>query len=694
MDKNWSSLIKAGKWLVFIVSAAALIGGCSSGGGGETVTPPATVITPAVGTIAGTAATGAPIVGQVVVIDSSVPRQTFAATTSAAGAYTVNVAGGTAPFILTIVGASGGKTVSLNSIATASGQTVNITPLTDLIVSTASGQPGGDVLANLCASTVAADQTSCKSALTTATTGSKLSDAVTAVKQMVAPLDSTGADPLNGVFTANGSGMDAVLDQIMVTPAAAQGAMATVTLIAVPGVQLGTVTMPATAGGTSTAATVTTNPADISAATAAQTALSEIRVCLANFSALYPANMTVAPTSTQVAKFVDVSFSLGAVNQAAFVGMLSTLPTATGGSNGGMAIAGTTMTTSGFSPFDFSQQSSGNLLTTTSAVSTNSAWIGLNWGGSTTNGGFLNMKMIKTADTAGCPGGWKVAGPGHLMMHMQARVSKNSYPTTTYTRLLPFHIQTTESDREAIGKIVVTGPGLSVYSGDMAAPVGAATPITLLAAPAVMPPAVRLSSMYIQGYGASEAIQSCQDLASASGATGTPCYDETAVAPGAMFTYTVYAVDTTTLKYAFPFQINAVPLSRAFILANQQDIFPQNITAVPAGPTALNTAATSISTGANLDGIITLNYTNSSVYGARTNHCGIGVTDATNTVVLRAEQNADGLTTQQTSCTFNTAGLNSGSLAKPSVSFGGISSYMYVSNMTLGNQAGSGVSYQ
>jgi hypothetical protein len=64
-------------------------------------------------------------------------------------AFTVNVAGMTAPFILTITGTSGGQLVTLNSIATAAGQTVNITPLTDLIVSTAAGQPGGSAFASL-----------------------------------------------------------------------------------------------------------------------------------------------------------------------------------------------------------------------------------------------------------------------------------------------------------------------------------------------------------------------------------------------------------------------------------------------------------------------------------------------------------------------------------------------------------------
>lgn len=690
MDKNWSSLIKAVRSLVFSASFAAVMAGCSGGGSSSAPPPPAVVIS-------GTAATGAPIVGQVVAIDSSTPRQTFAATTSAAGAYTVNVAGGTPPFILTIVGTAGGKTVSLNSVATASGQTVNITPLTDLIVSTASGQPGGSALANLCASTVAADQTSCKAALSNATTGTKLSDAVTAVKNMIAPLNATGADPLNGAFTANGSGMDAVLDQILVTPAAAQGAQATVTLISVPGVQLGAVTMPATAGGASTAVTVTPSPADITAATAAQTALSEIRVCLANMTSLYPANMTTAPTLAQVKSFIDPSFKMGSMNQTMLATGLSTLPTTTAGTNTGMAVKGMTFTAGGFSPYDFSQQTSGTLLTTASAYSSSAgtAWVLFSFGGSaTSNGGTENMKFVKTTDTTGCPGGWKVAGTGRIFTWMQARINKNSYPSTVYTRQMSFQVGTTQTDAEAIGKIVVTGPGLRVYSGVTSSPLGALTPITLLAAPAVTPPAVRYTFMGIQGIEPAEAIYSCQELALASGTAGTPCYDETAVAPGSIFTYTAYAVDNTTLKYAYPMQVQAVPLARNFIVANQQDLFAQNLAAVPASVSALNTAAAGFATGANLDGVITFTYTSSTVYGAQTNHCGIGVKDASETTVLRAEQNADGTPTQQTSCTFYTAGLNSGSLAKPAVAFGGNTGYMWVTNQVLGNQVVTGIPYQ
>lgn len=81
-----------GKWFQFGISIIVVfvLNGCGGGGGGTSTLA---------STITGTAATGAPIVGQVVAIDSSNPAHTYSATTNAAtGAYTVNVAGGTHRF--------------------------------------------------------------------------------------------------------------------------------------------------------------------------------------------------------------------------------------------------------------------------------------------------------------------------------------------------------------------------------------------------------------------------------------------------------------------------------------------------------------------------------------------------------------------------------------------------------------------
>jgi streptogramin lyase len=150
--------------------------------------------------------------------------------------------------MLTVTGTAGGVSTTLNSIATAIGQTVNITPLTDLIVSIAAGQPSGG--GSGCTSIDPVVNASCRAAMTAANTGTNLSAAVTAVTNMIASLNTTNVNPLNGAFVANGTGIDAVLHAIFVAPATSQGATATVTLIGAPTQQLGSVTMPAQPGGT------------------------------------------------------------------------------------------------------------------------------------------------------------------------------------------------------------------------------------------------------------------------------------------------------------------------------------------------------------------------------------------------------------------------------------------------------------
>lgn len=682
MNKNLNHLHGIGKLLVVGSIVGASLAGCggkSSGAASTGNTPTAAV------SITGTAAAGAPIIGKVVAIDSSTPRQTFSATTSAAGAYTVNVAGGTAPFMLTVLGTSGGKVVSLNSVATAIGQTVNITPLTDLIVSTAAGQPGGAALANLCTSTVAADQTACKTALTAATTGTNLSAAVTAVTNMIAPLNGSNINPLNGALVGgSGTGMDAVLDKILVTPAPSLGAMATVTLIAVPTQQLGTVTMPATAGGATITAIVTPPATAITAATTAATALSEIQACMASFNALYATG--TSPTTTQLTPFIDATFSMGvSSSQTAFVQMLSTL-------------VGLSFTPVALSNFDITPQATAPGAWNLPPVTATTASVKFLVSG----GESPTWKMIKGAAYTGCAGGWKVAGTGHSDVHMIARVSKSNFLAAgiTYSRSLPLHTQTNDAVADGVGSIVVTGPGLSLY-GSPTAPVGAASSVTLVVPPPVAVPAVPQSWLGIQGqlntvgsfYGNGESIQSCQDLALQGVAAPVapltiPCYDETAVAPGAVFTWTAYdtAVPPAVI-YAYPYQVNAVPLSLAFVKANEKDLFAQNITSTPSGIAALNTAIAGIAVGAPIDNIVTLNYTQSPVYGAQTNHCNLGFNDSTGFNILQAEQNASATATQQTSCTFKTSGLNSGSLAKPAVTM--FPGYMGVGNMVLGNQAGS-----
>jgi hypothetical protein len=665
-----------------IASAGLLtLAGCGGGGGGTSAASTSSALS-------GTAATGAPIAGQVVAIDSAGTK--FYATTSSDGAYTLNVTGGVAPFILTVTGTSGGQAVTLNSIATAVGQTVNITPLTDLILSTAAGQTGGATFAALCASTVPADQTACRAAATTATTGTRLSQAVTAVKAMIAPLDATGADPLNGAFAANGtSAMDAVLDKILVTPAASFGAMATVTLIAVPTQQLGTMTLGASAGTTTTPATITPSGANITAATTANVVLGEIKTCLSELAALYPSTLATgtSPTLGQVTPFVDATASLGGAGTTQTASQIRTY-LSTPGSSGGLARAGFNLPVRGLSTFDFTPVVNGNVAAITTAspiVSSTVAWVQLGIGGNSEN-----WKMVKGAAYGSNCAGWKIAGNGgRIDMHMQPRISKSKAVggAITYARSLPLHVDGSNRTAENIGSIKVSHPSLRVYSGNTGAPVGVQQEIVLIAGTSGN------TAMQIVNHPVanSDAIPSCQDYATASSpVTGAPCYDETALKPGDAFTWFTYPSGVTnatgTSDYSFAYQVGAVPLSKAFIEANHADLFAQSITTTPASIAALNAAA-GTGTGASITGLVTYNYTQSTVYGAVTDHCAIKLYDAANTgnMALKAEANA---VKQQSSCalTDTFVGQNSGSLTKTVAAFGG-NSVIWVANRVLGMQA-------
>ena len=697
-------------------AAALLLAACGGGSSSSPADPVPPVVPPPATTLSGTAAVGAPISGSVVAIDSK-GKVSTAVNTGAGGAFTVDVAGMTAPFFLSITGSSGGKQVTLNSIATAAGQTVNITPLTDLIVSTASGQPGGTALAAVCAPVANTVSAACTSALANAATQQRLDAAVAAVVAMIKPINTGNTNPLTGAFVANGTGMDAVLDQILVAPAEAQGAMATVTLIATNSA-LGSVTLPAAAGGAPTIPAATPpSDADLAKATAAASVLPEIRACMASLSALYPKTGFVVPSAAAVSPFIDNSFNMGAaVGKADIVSALSSADQA--------AHAGLTIEALGLASVSMQPLSADEIATLTSASSTSttrvadfignrlgagataiaftsgkpsSAWVQLRIG---TDAGMLNWKLVKTGDTSGCAGGWKLAGSGHLDMHMNARIQRNfdTAGTASFSREWAAHVEldTVLQENPAVNKIDVRGPGLTTF-GDFQIPGTAGSKLQLIL------PAAGYTHMRVADsngaastfYNNAEAIQSCQDLASLPASTpglgaGTACIDETKVAPGKIYVWTLKTPNGAVS--AFPFQINAVPLSKAFAKANQASLFATLTSITPA-------KLSSIPSAALLDGAVTFNYTQSATYGSKMDNCGLYLFNGA-TPVLNAEQNAVG---QETSCTFTTSGLNAlaSNVADPAQSgtslfkFTGpvTSGGLWVTTIVLGNQASSGQPY-
>jgi hypothetical protein len=197
--------LKPNPTLTALCSSVALLAAC---GGGSSSPPAPTVLT-------GVAAKGAPLAGaSMVVIDSDTTTTDPAAVTAGAdGSYSVDVSALKAPFVVQATATVEGvvtKTVAVVPSVTANASnTANVTPLTNAVAALIA--PGGDPLALLVPATLSASATS-----------QKVSDAsallVNTLNTDAATAAALGANfnPLTTVFSANGTGVDAVLDKLAI----------------------------------------------------------------------------------------------------------------------------------------------------------------------------------------------------------------------------------------------------------------------------------------------------------------------------------------------------------------------------------------------------------------------------------------------------------------------------------------------
>lgn len=194
--------------------------------------------------LVGVAATGAPMAGATItVVDGDAATADPAPVTAGAdGRYTVDVSGLKGPLVVNASGRVDGEPVSLVAVVPAAtaavDNAVNVTPLTNAVAALVA--PGGNPQALRTAATLAS-----------AVTARKVDDATTLLVNTlksdarIAAALGAGFSPLSTPFSADGSGIDAVLDKlaIEVTPAGVAitslaapsteaGAPATVTLTA------------------------------------------------------------------------------------------------------------------------------------------------------------------------------------------------------------------------------------------------------------------------------------------------------------------------------------------------------------------------------------------------------------------------------------------------------------------------------
>ena len=194
---------------ILLSSLLLLISGCGGGGGGGTTPPPPPV------TVSGVAAAGSVIVGTVSLKDSAATPKELKFTTTAAtgGAFSFEVTGLTKPFMLKVTGVAGPGNTPYTLYSLAGDQGIaNINPLTNLVVAVAAAR--GDLGTLYDASN--------RSGMLNIADG--LVQALTEVRATLSSLATaypvvTSANPITDPYTANGSGLDGMLDSVSITVA-------------------------------------------------------------------------------------------------------------------------------------------------------------------------------------------------------------------------------------------------------------------------------------------------------------------------------------------------------------------------------------------------------------------------------------------------------------------------------------------
>lgn len=303
--------------IIFSLSGALVLAGCG-GGGSSSLTAAVTPVAQPL--ISGVAATGAPITpamnGVVTIQDSASPAHTATTPTDANGGYSftaTQLSGWTRPYMLEINYKVGGVDYNLNSAATASdltsgSATINITPLTDLVIANLAGTIAANVFKNQ--STYAAQLTA-----------NALSAGATALAAQLQPIlaaqgVSASVDLFRTSFTANGTGIDAVLDALKVTQDAATNT-ATITS--------------RLDGSTITNTLGTTNTATLSAPATA-VPVTDLQA-ITSFFGSFSTEMTNAPAATDptlLAFFDPSNFLQDGQSLAKFLQQVTTDPTILG----------------------------------------------------------------------------------------------------------------------------------------------------------------------------------------------------------------------------------------------------------------------------------------------------------------------------------------------------------------------------
>lgn len=205
--------------LAALAGSVALLSAC--GGGSSDAPPPAPATT-----VKGVVAVGLALPGaSVTLVDADAASTDPAAvSTDAQGRFSIDATGLRAPFMLRVAFTQDGVARTLYSVlpaATAGADnTANVTPLTDAVAVLVA--PGGDpaALADPAALGAALGGTNAAAFDNAVATLNAVlaSDPAIAAKLAAAAGNGNAYNPVTTVFVADGSGVDAVLDQLTITP--------------------------------------------------------------------------------------------------------------------------------------------------------------------------------------------------------------------------------------------------------------------------------------------------------------------------------------------------------------------------------------------------------------------------------------------------------------------------------------------
>ncbi|HIV71097.1 MAG TPA: hypothetical protein H9903_09215 [Candidatus Aquabacterium excrementipullorum] len=400
------------------LAASLLIAACGGGGGGD---KPASGSGAAI--LSGTAAAGLALVGSVTVKDANGVTRTVSIGSN--GAYTVDVSGLTAPFLLRASGTAGGSTYVVHSAATSAdvNGNINITPLTDLILSNVAGQIASNYFDSGSFSGLSATQLSTEAA--------KLKEKLLPVLQAMGVDAAT--DLLRTAFTPQQDALDKALDAISVSYDTSTN-IATLTNV---------LTSESITDSITTSAAQETSPPTMSDTTnlnAASDDIPLIRAALASFSAEFKNGL---PTETAIKSHLSGGFALADSDRNAFASELA-------GDSNNVGLQFTDVTVHSI---DYTTDSSSPVADVSLLVK---------------NGTGVVINQLQHFKIRRISGTWKLHGDQRVLdASANVHITRTVYQQGSNASVscagtgLEFWIEDLDSDNSAaISYIVVTGPGL------------------------------------------------------------------------------------------------------------------------------------------------------------------------------------------------------------------------------------------